>query len=560
MSDSQSQLDIVTSRMEAAGYPLKEYQREGLEWMVSHEKQGSTGYLVTDDPGLGKTIQIAALMLHNPGTTLLIVPNSIVIQWIETLQKVNPSWKIYKHMGAGRYNNRLDMSQQKYDICITTLGTLIAEADTDTMTTILHSVACLRPWNRIVLDEAHYIRNKKATCHQIVSTIPATFRVGLTGTPIQNSRRDLINLLMYVGMSGQEISMELEEEIKSHILRRNKTLLYDNPDPTKKFAPYICENLYVPFTSPDEQELYRAIQSELVMEFLKKSRMAGEGKLQMMVLEMILRLRQATAHPVIAAEAIKAKYGVDLLNEIDPHTLIPCKFEKTAELILEAPEDDKFIVFCQYSQEIERLADYLKSYHSLEVLTYTGELSISQKNSVVKRSPKVLIIQTKCGGVGLNLQQYNRVVIMSLDWNPANEIQAIARAHRLGQQKQVYVYRLLAAANPELEDTDQYVIDPSTGVKSSKLTTIDERIFQIQIRKKLVMTDVMGDSTYMDHADTKHYTEYSKTIDFTKIKLSLSELKQMAGIVKRIRPKLLPGIFLELNREKVEEAVPGASQ
>ena len=518
--------------MESAGFPLKDYQKEGLEWMVNHETRRSSGYLITDDPGLGKTIQIASIMLHNPGTTLLIVPNSIVVQWERTLKTINPSWVIYKHMGQSRCDNRLDLYNKKYDICITTLGTLIAEADKESMTTLLHTITKLRPWHRIVIDEAHNVRNSKSISYEIVNNIRAKFYVGLTGTPIQNKRQDLTNLLKFIGVTGDEIRLNCEHVVKTYVLRRNKSLLYgDNTN----FAPYVCENIYVPFASVDEQELYRAIQSELVSEFLKKSRMANDRRIQMMVLEMILRLRQATAHPVIAAEAITAKYGVEF-DDIDINGITPGKFQKIMELIDSAPSDDKFIIFCQFSQEIHILKDYLETAGELEVGIYNGELSMAQKDKMVQRSPRVLIIQTRCGGVGLNLQQYNRVIIMSPDWNPANEIQAIARAHRLGQQKQVYVYRLLAVANTELEDPDQYTIDPETKQKVSQLSTIDERILHIQIKKKMIMIDVMQDDTYMDHAD-KRVVEFAK-VDFKNLKLSISELKQAAGLVKRIRPKL----------------------
>ena len=243
----------------------------------------------------------------------------------------------------------------------------------------------------------------------------------------------------------------------------------------------------------------------------------------MLLLELIMRLRQASIHPNMALKSLHKKYpdaGYDRLSmRLDD---VPTKI---THIIRELTKVEGLsLIFANFKYEMKYIKNQLTK-NNINSEIYNGELSIGERNKLLNKFNKksikikvngkylcknkttVLIVQIKAGGVGLNLQQFNNVFIVSPDWNPANEIQAIARAHRIGQDKKVKVHKFTLIRNPNYNDS---ILDNDShldnGDKTSGFSTIDERILKKQINKRNIMTRVLMDETFKFNESFQSYT------------------------------------------------------
>jgi SNF2 family DNA or RNA helicase len=507
--------------LESKGTVLKDYQVKGVKWMLDKEINSDyRGGLLCDDPGLGKTIQTIGLMAGNPvSKTLIIVPTSLVDQWEKEINKYFPDKQIYKHYGNRKAINLLELFANPYDICISTYGNIFTKEKSGDKHTVLHKVK----WDRIILDEAHIIKDKSTTTHIMCKDIQAKHHWGLSGTPVQNDVADIKNLFSFVGIHKELLDECLEEVIDNYVLRRNKTVLTNGIVPKLQeendiepgavtdedfvgdiavLKDYIIQQHFVPFDTEEEQLLYSRIYNHALHEYYEAVDAAvaeGNGRqIQLVVLELLIRLRQLSVHPTIALENINKKHELDIKFE-----KISTKINKVISLVKEA--NGQCLVFCQFRKEMEYIKRYLAE-QQIDSDIYDGSLSLVQrkallekhtpKSSIVrvdgkvkivkKTVPKVLIVQIKAGGVGLNLQQFRNVIICSPDWNPCNEIQAIARAHRLGQKEEVKVHKVCLVANKEFVKNKRDII-----------STIDERIHTIQKEKRTLMSNLLKDQTLL---------------------------------------------------------------
>ena len=208
------------------------------------------------------------------------------------------------------------------------------------------------------------------------------------------------------------------------------------------------------------------------------------GDVTMEMLEQILRLRQASIHPDLALDSFCRKYDTDIWKETRTRS------SKINTYIKKIKEVEGYsITFCHFRAEMELIKSELNK-EGIDSELYHGGLSSSERQDILSKFPKdkeckkVLIIQIKAGGVGLNLQQFTSIFIMSPDWNPSNEIQAIARAHRIGQTKRINVFKFTTIINNEFLDEFE---------KDTTIKTIDELIVTKQKIKRLLMADVLDD-------------------------------------------------------------------
>ena len=501
--------------LESKGTILKDYQVKGVKWMLDREMNSDyRGGLLCDDPGLGKTIQTVGLMAGNPvAKTLIILPTSLVDQWEKEINKYFPDKQIYKHYGNRKAINLLELFANPYDICISTYGNIFTKEKSGDKQTVLHKVK----WDRIILDEAHIIKDKATTTHIMCKSIDAKHHWGLSGTPVQNNVSDIKNLFSFIGIHNELLDQCLEEVIDNYVLRRNKTVLTNGISPVLEeeiseeeefvgekavLKDYIIQQHFVPFDNEEEQLLYRRIYNHALHEYYEAVDNAANGQgdktIQLVVLELLIRLRQLSVHPSIALEHLNKKHELDIKFE-----RISTKINKVLTLVKEA--NGQCLVFCQFRKEMELLKKYLAT-EDIDSDIYDGSLSLDQRKALLEKHtpkssivrvdgkvkivkkvvPKVLIVQIKAGGVGLNLQQFRNVIICSPDWNPCNEIQAIARAHRLGQKQEVKVHKVCLVANKD------YV-----KKTSDIISTIDERIHTIQKEKRTLMSNLLKDQTLL---------------------------------------------------------------
>lgn len=515
--------------MERQGYRLKPYQIEGVAWMASRERcVKHRGGILADDPGLGKTIQTIALLLENKvDHTLIIVPTAVLHQWYEILIKFFGEDDVLMVYGS-KFKSTAQWVQESFTICLTTHGTI-----STSMRTILHFPYF---WDRVVVDEAHVMRNHKTKIHKSICALRYnhTCAWALTGTPIQNSSKDMVNLLKFIGIPPSKKQQDLGSLIQQFVLRRTKEIIMDDV-----FVPHTTETISVPFDTKLEQDIYDTLYKNALWQ-MANPLLRGRDR-YLLGLELIIRLRQCAFHPHMALQAMSKKYSTSHLPRF-PYATISSKMSKIITDINHAK--GYCLVFCHFIKEMELIQLYLKQCHRIKSTLYNGGHTIRERKAILNtfssdryitrgelildiiskpsKSPvssistpdywstispymdipnRVLIIQIKSGGVGLNLQQFSNVFISSPDWNPTNEIQAISRAHRLGQSKQVVVKKYVLSYN-------------STFGKSLCRNTIDERILMKQYNKRAVMSALLEDETLVFSEDVS-----SLSLDFEQLKI-----------------------------------------
>ncbi len=437
---------------------LRPYQHEGYTWLLYLQKNNLGGCLA-DDMGLGKTVQAIALLLKNKEnqvqkpaetvepqqqmnlfgllpvnlTSLIVVPASLVHNWVNEIRKFAPSLKVYSHIGNQR--KKTSGRFQYYDIVISSYHTVRQDID------ILSGFQ----FHYIILDESQVIKNPGSKIYKSIETLKSEFKLALTGTPIENSLVDLWAQMNFVntGLLGslsffkKEFTVPIEKNsitekedklkklINPFILRRKK-------DEVAQELPPVSEQVIFCSMTDDQRKFYESEKSVIRNSIFKNIETQGIEKTSLMVLQGLTRLRQIANHPILVDDEYKNESGK--FNEIS----------RNIENIIS--EGHKVLVFSSFVKHLELVEKQIKK----ERIKYTLLTGASIKREDIVKSfqdnpnCKVFLISLKAGGVGLNLTAADYVFILDPWWNPASESQALNRAHRIGQDKNVFVYRFIS--------------------------------------------------------------------------------------------------------------------
>ena len=505
LSQIMKRLNIGKRTMRKYRYNLKKYQVTGVKWMIEKEiKSRFKGGILADDPGLGKTIQTLALLVANKkNKTLIIVPTAVISQWLDILNKIIGDRNVYLHYGPKKSKSSSCIKDKHFSICLTSHGSIYSHdrKNKDKITTELHIDNF---WDRIVIDEGHVIRNHKTKMFKACMLFKSEniSKWILSGTPIQNTKKDIKNLLAFIGIEQSYLTTDklLEKVIDAHLLRRTKEVLHNST-----FLPYVVETHLVPFNHEIEQKIYIAIEKHMFKKLEDLDSTTNHFKKTVLLLEIILRLRQCSSHPYIALENEQYSGTACRYADLFPRNQISSKIKQIVDDIKKT--SGLSLVFCHFREEMNMLSEQLYK-QGIKSKFYNGSMNIKERsatvngfrssipikktlvrsktgvNKIEEKNERVLIVQIKAGSVGLNLQEFNNVFIMSPDWNPCNEIQAISRAHRMGQKKKVFVHKYVMGYNPDFEETSQSL-------------TIDQRILAVQMRKRDLMATLLSDDTLL---------------------------------------------------------------
>jgi len=444
------------------------HQEEGVEWMLKKEISGTIvsksdgtnrttvyGGFQCDDMGLGKTIQIVSVLVNNPKRlTLIVAPLAMIDTWSTICDAAGMNvFQLKKH----------DWVQTNPDVEIPDYFIKMQPSIyiTNYDKVINSPVKCNKDWNRIVLDEAHTIRNGKSVSAFCMRRLRAPIRWAVTGTPLVNSLSDVVSLMTFIGVPctpgfrwEQGYYQILPELLIHRSLESLRAVLSEAPP-----LPEIIHEV-LPFTTPEEEEFYMGVQCT---DNLLNMKYARDVLTSSQTFLLLLRLRQLAVHPQVY---INAKRREDSTYDRDAWDGSCTKFERVLDII--ENDDDtrvhKYIVFCQFREEMELFQTYLTGWN-LEVLLYNGSMNQDQRTAVLARSKEtthttVLLIQLQAGGVGLNLQEYDRIIFVSPWWTSALMDQAIARAVRMGQKEVVKVYHLrleCETPNPGIINIDEHI-------------------------------------------------------------------------------------------------------
>jgi len=461
------------------------YQREGVLWMLTMEGQtsGPKGAILSDEPGLGKTIQLIATMLGNPKPrTLIVVPKSIITQWAEEINRFAPNLTINIFDGPDRRIKEADVTLAPYTL-LTVKG---AKVDTKTA---LHMVQ----WDRVILDEAHEIRNNKSKLFKSVCRLQTQIKWIVTGTPVFNSMEDFVSLCTFLGLS-KVVVQGMTNKIKDiYILRRTKDDLAQINE-RLRLPPCYFENVELDMY-PDEKHLYEMVfleAQETIRDAFRDAQSLNAKN--MVILECLLRARQVMIHPQMYIDGVAKKDGTQSEKWVGRSKKMETLFE-----MVESHPTEKTLIFCQFRGEMNHIQKNLtRPVYRIDGSVHKEE-RVGQIEGFKKAPPgAIFIIQIKAGGQGLNLQEATRVYITAPSWNPATELQAIGRSHRTGQTKPVYVKKLI------YKECDRFV-------------SVEEEMIALQGHKSIVCSKVLNDERIEKQIPVSRTSAKISILDIKKI-------------------------------------------
>jgi SNF2 family DNA or RNA helicase len=413
-------------------FEYKPHQNCGIDWMLDREDEEKSGGLLCDEMGLGKTIEILGVIQNSiKQNTLLLCPKAVIAQWVSVAVKAKinvlqfeekkETWDFIKP--ARFFSGRPFLFVTNYEKIVRRFSLVN------------------RKWNRVVLDEAHKIANAKGTLYSTIQKIDYETIWCVTATPIVNTLNDMKALFQLVGYSLDEMQnySRILEIIQEACLHRSmaemRALLPELPKAAK------IQKVALDFETEEEGEFYRGIQGKIMRQWKATPR-----DQQFVFIQLLMKLRQLSIHPQVFINGMKRKFGD---YEREDFTLPSTKFIAVKDKIESHMEGTKWIVFCQFHDEMNMLKEYLSNSPAVwRVQTYHGGLTQKEKDDVIEKSHEkiaefgmndILLIQLHSGGVGLNLQHFTQVVFMSPWWTSALMDQAIGRAVRIGQKEQVEV-------------------------------------------------------------------------------------------------------------------------
>ena len=409
------------------------HQAFGTHWLAQREIHPAPPFgihagILADDMGLGKTIQIISLMCANIRTSsLIVVPLALIYQWQSEINKFSDLSTLIYH---GSARNTIPLSALKStDVIITTYGE-ISRPGSD-----IRQVS----WDRVIFDEAHHLRNSNTRKAAAARSLHTSFTWMITGTPINNSMKDLISLLRICKVPESVLVRDdLPTEVAPQFI-----LLRSKKQAGIVLPPLKNTRIIVPWATRAEKKLAVDVHSSLSMcdssghnaRFTASSPLAA-----------LINSRQSCVLPALMVKRFKK--DIEAGNIKNPEDILEAiysgnsKINAVAQFILSRKAMSRSaIVFCHFKFEMEILSALLSD--TLSVLSFHGGIAQSMRRNILNQTPDVLIVQIQTGCEGLNLQQFQDVLFVSPSWNPAVHDQAIARAYRIGQKKDVNVFSFI---------------------------------------------------------------------------------------------------------------------
>ncbi|GMK54535.1 hypothetical protein CspeluHIS016_0111210 [Cutaneotrichosporon spelunceum] len=516
------------------GGKMRDYQVQGLNWMVALHHNGINGILA-DEMGLGKTLQtisfLGYLKFHRGinGPHLVVVPKSTLDNWQREVHKWVPGFRVLVLQGTKEERAQLindEVLTQKFDVLITSYEMCLREKST------LRKFS----WEYIIIDEAHRIKNVDSLLSQIIRTFTSRGRLLITGTPLQNNLHELWALLNFIlpdvfsssedfdewfkskeGDEPDAIVKQLHKVLRPFLLRRVKSDVEHSLLPKKEI------NLYVGMTEM-QRKWYRMLL-EKDIDAVNGASGKKEGKTRL--LNIVMQLRKCCNHPYLFDGAEPGPpYTTDehLINNAGKMMILD-KLLKSMQA-----KGSRVLIFSQMSRVLDILEDYCQ-FRGFKYCRIDGNTAHDDRINAIDdyNAPDsekfIFLLTTRAGGLGINLVTADIVVLFDSDWNPQADLQAMDRAHRIGQTKQVYVFRfitqdaveerILERATQKLK-LDQLVIQEGRAQQNQKVgSNKDELLDMIQHGAEKIINSSMDMTVDDDIGDIIRRGE-ERTIELNK--------------------------------------------
>lgn len=423
---------------------LRDYQKTGYDWL-HFLKEFSFGGCLADDMGLGKTVQLLSLLLYekesgNKTPSLIVVPTSLVFNWVNEIKKFTPLLKAYIHHGQDRLRSITEILKKKTDLIITTYGTLRNDID----------IFKKKTFHYIVLDESQQIKNPISKNAKSAYSLKSKHKLVLTGTPVENNSLELWSQFAFLnpGLLGnmeyfkktfarsieREKNKDKTESLKNMInpfllSRKKETVAQELPE--KQITTLFCE------MDSKQRKIYNYWKDKYKEEIRDSITSKGFMQSRMKILQGLVKLRQVCNHPRLVDESYTGESG---------------KFNIMISQIEEAISGGhKALIFSSFVKMLQVFKDHFNK-QNIKFSYLDG--STRKRKEVVEefqkdKEIKVFLISLKAGGLGLNLTAADYVFIVDPWWNPAAEMQAIDRTHRIGQENNVFVYKAITKDSVE---------------------------------------------------------------------------------------------------------------
>ena len=467
-NSSKTSEDLLLNLPDELVSILRPYQKEGFKWLSELRANNFSGVLA-DDMGLGKTLQtITLLKAHyesqkegdgqvvdlfttsttNTTASLIIVPSSLIYNWVAELRRFAPSLRVHVHTGQHRSLDTIIF--KKYQVIITTYG--LARNDIDFL--------AKNEFDYVILDESQNIKNPTSKIAKTVSKLKTKHRLALTGTPIENSLSDLWSQMNFLnnGLLGSytffksEFVTPIERNNDENKKEKLKKLVYPfilrrTKEQVAKELPAVTEQVMVCQMTEEQESLYEEVKSQYRNFILDEMDDPLQAKNRFLILKGLTELRLIANHPKI--------YNAERQEESG-------KFREISDRLLSVHEaKHNILVFSQFTRHLQLFEELLKE-KQLKYALLTG--ATTNRKRVISRFTEnddcnIFLISLKAGGVGLNLTKADYVFLLDPWWNPFAERQAIDRAHRIGQLNNVFSYKFITK------------------------NSIEEKILQLQNRK-----------------------------------------------------------------------------
>ncbi|KAF2849819.1 hypothetical protein T440DRAFT_425702 [Plenodomus tracheiphilus IPT5] len=448
------------------GGELMKYQIEGLNWLYYQWYSQKNGILA-DEMGLGKTIQVIAFLAtliqeHNCFPFLIVVPNSTCANWRREIKQWAPSLRVVAYFGSAQARNMA----HKYEMfpegakelrCHIVVTSYEAAAD-DSCRRFFRSVS----WAGMIIDEGQRLKNDKSQLYTALTAVRSPFRLLLTGTPLQNNARELFNLLhflddsidaaaleeKYAEMTSENVK-ELHDQIRPFILRRTKAQVLT-------FLPPLGQVILPISMSHLQKQLYKSILSKNpeLLKALFTSAQSLKQQERANLSNILMQLRKCLCHPFVYSREIEERTDVAAVSH---RNLVEASAKLSLlELLLPKLQErgHRALIFSQFLDMLDIIEDFLDGMQ-LPYQRLDGTMGSLEKQKRIDQfnapdSPLfAFLLSTRAGGVGINLATADTVIILDPDWNPHQDLQAIARAHRIGQKKKVLCLQLTTRASVE---------------------------------------------------------------------------------------------------------------
>ena len=441
------------------------YQWEGLQWCLSQEAETKyRGGIVADEMGLGKTLLMISLIAFNlTRRTLIIVPPILLNQW-EAQLKYHTGHQPLIYHGSNKNKHKITLEQLQQAPLVLASYHAIAVHESNPKLSILHQVK----WNRVIYDECHHLRNATTSLFLGAFIVKSKVKWFLSGTPIQNRLKDITNILLLLGYTNKMEPDTLKELIKQKMLKRTKRSVGLVMPEMKE------ETIMIPWSDDKDTQVSEDIHSAVSFSGVSsdKQKDFGRSLAQTQVIVAMMRAKQVCVYPKLIYEYLEEHRGDTTCSQYSGDTKLSWLVDKLME---RRGNGNGKLVFCQFRKEI----DYLKE--KLVGLGMSVGVIDGRTKDKIDTPFEVLILQIQSCCEGLNLQDnYSEMYFSSNQWNPCIEEQAIGRCYRLGQKKEVSVFRYQMSRLPKEQDAEEAPI------------TMENYIAMVQDRKRALADEFVA--------------------------------------------------------------------